>query len=104
MDYSREGSNADGANPPEAVLAIWACNVPVREHQASAIRAGNVFVREHQASGSRCESAPAVSRVVSSSLFGESLGETALPAPEEAEGSKLLLLYERCDSSIDLRG
>ena len=32
VEYSREGSKADGANPPEAVLGIWACNVPVREH------------------------------------------------------------------------
>ena len=50
VEYSREGSKADGANPSEAVLGIWACNVPVREHQASAARACNVPFREHQAS------------------------------------------------------
>ena len=49
VEYSREGSNADGAIPSEAVLGIWVCNVPVREHQASAVRACNVPVREHQA-------------------------------------------------------
>ena len=37
MEYSREGSKADGSNPSKAVLGIWACNVPVREHQASAV-------------------------------------------------------------------
>ena len=37
VEYSREGSTADGANPSEAVMGIWACNVPVREHQASAV-------------------------------------------------------------------
>ena len=50
VEYSREGSNTDGANRSEAVLAIWACNVPVREYQASATWARNVPFREHQAS------------------------------------------------------
>ena len=49
-EYSREGCKADGANPSDAVLGIWACNVPVREHQVSAARACNVPFREHQAS------------------------------------------------------
>ena len=71
VEYSREGSKADGANSSDVVLLIWACNVPDRGHQAVAVRACNVPVREHQASGSRGESGPTVSRVVSSSLFGE---------------------------------
>ena len=50
VEYSREGSKADEANPSDAVLGIWACNVPVREHQASAARACNVPFGEHQAS------------------------------------------------------
>ena len=50
VECSREGSKADEANPSEAVLGIWACNVPVREHKASATRACNVPFREHQAS------------------------------------------------------
>ena len=50
VEYSREGSTADGANPSEAVLEIWACNVPVREHQASAVQACNVPFRDHKAS------------------------------------------------------
>ena len=50
VEYSREGSKPAGANPSEAVLGIWACNVPVREHQASAVRACIVLVQEHQAS------------------------------------------------------
>ena len=88
-EYSREGSKADGANPTEAVLVIWAYDVPVREHRAS---------------GARCESEPTVSRLVSSSLFGEKSQEAALTAaPEGAGGSKLLLLDERCDYSVDLR-
>ena len=88
MEYSREGSKADGANPSEAVLGIWACNVPVREHQAS---------------GLRCESGPTVSRAVSPSLFIKKTQEAALTAPEGAGGSELLLLDERCDSSVDVR-
>ena len=100
VEYSREGLNADGANPSEAVLGIWACNIPVREHQASAVCACNVPVREHQASGARCESEPTVSRLVSPSLFGEKSEEADLTAPEGAGGSKLLLLEERCDSSV----
>ena len=103
MEYSREGSKADGANPPGAVLIIWACNVPVREHQASAVRACNVLVREHQASGSRSESGRTVSHVVSPSLLGEKSQEAALTAPEGAGGSKLLLLDERYDPSVDIR-
>ena len=74
------GSNADGANPSEAVLGIWACNVPVREHQAS---------------GSRHESGPTGSRAASPSRFGEKLQEAALPAPEGAGGVKLRMLDER---------
>ena len=50
VEYSREGSKADGANPSEAVLEIWAGNVPVREHQALAARACNGPFRKHQAS------------------------------------------------------
>ena len=112
--------------------AVRACNVPVREHQASAVRAcnvpsgntrprqfglvmspsGNTRPRqfgpvmsrpEHQASGSRCESGPTVSRAVSPSLFGEKPPEAALTAPKGSGGPKLLLLDERCDSSVDLR-
>ena len=71
VEYSREGSKADGANSSDAVLLIWACNVPDRGHQAVEVRACNVPVREHQVSGSQGESGPTVSRVVSPSLFGE---------------------------------
>ena len=95
MEYSREGSKADGTNPSEAVLGIWAYTVPVREHQASAVWACNVPVREHQASGSRHESGPTDSRAASPSLFGEKLQEAALPAPEGAGGVKLRMLDER---------
>ena len=64
---------ADGANPSKAVRGIWACNVPLREHpaaavracnfpireqQASAVRACNVLFREHQASAVRACNAP----------------------------------------------
>ena len=103
MEYSREGSKAYGANPSEAVPAIWACNIPVREHQASDARAWNVPFREHQASGSRCETGPTVSRAVSPSLNGEKPPKMLLTAPEGQGGPKLLLLDERCDSSVVLR-
>ena len=85
------------------MLEIWAWNVPVREHQSSAGRACDVLVREHQASESQCESGPTVSRVVSLSLFGEKSQEASLTAPEGAGGSTLLPFEERCDSSVDLR-
>ena len=88
VEYSREGSKADGANPLEVVLGIWACNVPAREHHAS---------------GARCESEPTVSHVVSPSLFGEKLHEAALTAPEGAGGFKLFLPDDRFYSSVDLR-
>ena len=101
MEYSREVSKADEANPSEAVLGIWACNVPVREHQALAVLSCNVLVREHQvgrsglkcprsehqASGSRCETGPTVSRAVSPSLNGEkNRQKLLLTAPEGAGG------------------
>ena len=63
----------------------------VQEHQASPVRACNVLVREHQATGSRCESELTVSRVVSPSLFIKAQ-EAALTAPEGTEGSALFLL------------
>ena len=69
------GSNADGANPSEAALGIWACNVPVREHQAS---------------GSRCGPGPTVTRAVSPSFFGDKPQEAGLTSPEGAGGSKPL--------------
>ena len=103
VEYSREGSKADGANSSDAVLLIWACNVPDRGHQAVAVRACNVPVRGHLASGARGESGPTGSRLVSPSLFCEKPPEAALAAPEGAGGVKLLPLDERCDSSVNLR-
>ena len=133
VEYSREGSNADGANPSEAVLRIWAFNVPgrehhasavrdynvpVREHQASIVRACNVPVREHQASAGRACNVPVrntrppnhnaspdprfLAPCPRRSLAKKPL-KLLLTAPEGAGGSKLLLLDERCDSSVDLR-
>ena len=49
---------SDEANPSEAVLGIRACNVPVREHQASAVLSCNVPVREHQGSAVRACNVP----------------------------------------------
>ena len=54
VEYSREGSKVDGANPSEAVLGIWVCNVPLWEHQSSALLACSVPLRntrprEHEA-------------------------------------------------------
>ena len=54
-------------------------------------------------SESRFKSEPTVSRLVSPLLFAEKSQETNLTAPEGAGGSKLLLLDEICDSSVDLR-
>ena len=101
VEYSREGLKADGTNPSEAVLGIWTCNVPVREHQVSAVRACDVLVREHKASGSRCESGPMVCRVVFPSLFVEKSQEAVRTALEDAGSSTLRLLDERCDSLLD---
>ena len=141
MQCSREGSKADGANPSEAMLGIWACNVPVREHQASAARACNVSFREHQASAVLSCNVPVQEHNVpvqehqgsavracnvpvrntrprdhdarpdSRSLapcprrsFVEKPPEAAFNCARRGRGgSKLLLLDERCDSSVDLR-
>ena len=35
VECSKEGSKADGTIPSGAVLEIWACDVPVRDNQAS---------------------------------------------------------------------
>ena len=59
---------------------------------------GNTRPRDHDASPG-----PTVSSAVSPSLFGEKSKEDALTAPEGAGGFKLLLLDERCDSSVDIR-
>ena len=45
MEYAKEGLKADGDNPLEAVLVVWACIVPVREHRASDVWAYSVPVR-----------------------------------------------------------
>ena len=60
---------------------IWACNVPVRQHQASALWACGGLLWQRQTSGARRESEPAVSRLGSSSLNGKTQ-ESALSAPE----------------------
>ena len=101
VEYSREGSNDDGANPSETVLGIWACNFPVREHQSSAVRACNVPVRENQALGSRCESGPRFLAPCPRPSFAKNRQKLLLTAPEGAGGSKLLLLDERYDTSVD---
>ena len=100
VEYSREGSKVDGINPLEALLGIWACNVPVWKHQSSALWACSVPVWERPASGARRESEPTGGRVVALSLFGVKSQETALTAPEGAGGSELLLLDERRESSV----
>ena len=132
MEYSREGSKADGANLSEAVLGIWACNVPFQEHHASVVRACNVSVREYQASAVRACNVPfrghQASAVRSCNVpvrntrprdydasldprflapcprrsLAKNRQKLFLTAPEVAEGSELLLLDERCDSSVDL--
>ena len=41
----------DGANLSLVALDVWVCNIPVWEHQSSALWACGVPLREHQASG-----------------------------------------------------
>ena len=103
MEYSREGSKVDVANPSEAVLGIRPCNVPVWEHQSSALWAYSVPGWERLASGARREPELTGGRVVALSLFGVKAQGTAPTAPEGAGGSELLLLDERRDSSASLR-
>ena len=100
MEHSREESKVDGANPSEAVLGIWVCDVPVWEHQPSALWARTVPFWERPASGARRESEPTGACVVAWSLFGIKSQETTLAAPEGVGGSELFLLDEKREFSV----
>ena len=76
VEYSREGSNVHGADPSEAVLGVWACNVPVWEQHFSVLWACSIPVWERPASGARRKSQPTGGRVVALSLFGVRIATT----------------------------
>ena len=116
MEYSREGSKADGANPSEAVLGIWACTTPsgntrprqfgpvmsssgnTRPRQFGPVMSpfGNTRPRDYDASPDPRFLAPCPRG--SLAKYRQKL---PLTVPEGAEGSKMLLFDERCDSSVD---
>ena len=76
------------------MLEFWACNVSIREHQASALWVCGVRLQEHQASGARRESEPAVSR------FGVSLLLGGKSQRIRSNCARVMMKMRRCQPSV----
>ena len=95
-------SHTDGANPSVASLGFWVCNVPLWQHQSSALWAcsiplGNTRPREHDANPNP--------RFLCRGLLTlwRKMATNCSYCARRARDSKLFLLDERRNSPANLR-